>query len=71
MYVTCQPCAALASHVEKPRKAALGRSSCWRQILKSDFFKVRSVELRSAHVIVVAGSIALGFISEDKPTSRY
>jgi hypothetical protein len=52
------------------RKAALGKSSCWRQILKSDFFKVRSVELRSADIIVVPGSIALGFISEDKPITN-
>ena len=44
------------------QKGGIGRASCWRQILKSGFFKVRSAELRSAHIIVVPGSIALGFI---------
>jgi hypothetical protein len=35
----------------------LGRSSCWRRILKSDFFTTRSLELRSAHIVVVPGSV--------------
>ena len=39
---------------------ALGRSSCSRQILKSEFFTVHAVELRSAHTIAVPRSIALG-----------
>jgi hypothetical protein len=49
-------------------EVAKSRRSSWRQILKYDFFTVRIVRLRPAHMIVVPGSIALGFISDDKPT---
>jgi hypothetical protein len=38
-------------------KAALGTSSCWRPIHNTDSFTANSVELRSAHIIVLQGSI--------------
>jgi hypothetical protein len=44
------------------RKAASGRSFYWLRIPKSDFFVVRTADLRPAHMIGVSGSIALGFV---------
>src|ERR1700734_3050327 len=36
-------------HMCEGRKAALGKSSCWRRIHKTDFFTADPVELRAAH----------------------
>jgi hypothetical protein len=43
-------------------KGGIGKILLLAQVLNSDFFTVRSVDLKLAHIIVGPGSIALGFI---------